>query len=135
MKRFQLIKYVLLPLIIGWILYQFRPFGNGWIDALKIRNEKITNLHNILPDFCTYNLADGLWAFALTSLILIIWQNNASKNREVWLLIVFIYVIAVELLQKFKILAGTFDWLDLIFNISGFLCAILIFKKYEKFTK
>ena len=77
-------------------------------------------------------MVDGLWAFALTSLVLIIWKNNASKSKWLWLFVTFLLVISVELLQKFEIMEGTFDWLDLVFNLVGYFISLLIFTNNEK---
>jgi len=124
-------KYVLLPLILGYILYQFRPSGNGWIDKFSISNGRWNDLVD-LPQFCLYNLVDGLWSFALASFILIIWSNNHVSSRRLWLGIGFCFVIGIELAQNLGLMAGTFDWLDLLINAAGFLTSILIFNHYEK---
>ena len=125
------LTYVVLPLILGYILYQLRPLGNGWIDNLSIRGKEST-VPLDLPDWLIYNMVDGLWAFALTSLVLIIWKNNASKSKWLWLFVTFLLVISVELLQKFEIMEGTFDWLDLVFNLVGYFISLLIFTNNEK---
>ena len=131
MKKNLLLKYVLTPLLLGFLLYQFRPFGNGAIDFLKIKNEILIAWGSKLPDFCIYNLPDGLWAFALTSLILIIWKNQQGFNRIIWLIFVLIFIIGQEVLQKMNLLPGTFDFLDVWTMIGGYFLSLLILKKYE----
>ena len=130
----RIILWVLIPLIVGLLLYQFRPFGNGWIDHLKFDNETLIGYGNRLPDFIKYNLPDGLWAFSLTSLIQIIWAPHEKKLRVFWLFCVLLMIALSELLQKFQIINGVFDWLDLITMIFAFVLSIFILSKYEKFN-
>lgn len=132
MKKKLLLKYVLAPLFTGFLLYQFRPFGNGAIDFLKIKNEEIIALGNKIPDFCIYNLPDGLWAFALTSLILIIWKNQTGVSQTIWLFVVLSFIVGQEVFQKLNLLPGTFDFLDVWTMVGGYFLSLFIFKFYEK---
>ncbi len=124
--------WVLLPLIIGLLFYQLRPFGNGWIDDFKLESDALINFGKRLPDFLKYNFPDGLWAFAFTSAIQILWAPHEKSFRVFWLVVVFLVIALTEVLQKFEILNGVFDWLDLITMTFAFVSSILIFSKYEK---
>jgi len=130
MKSARILRYVVLPLILGWMLYQLRPLGNGWIDNLSIRSNSWRDRSFEVPDFVIYNLADGLWSFALSAFILIIWENHLIAKR-LWLIAVFIFVIGIEFLQKGQLLEGTFDNLDVLANVTGFALSILILSYYK----
>lgn len=125
-------RWVMIPLMLGLIFYQLRPFGNGWIDHLKLESDALINFGKGLPDFVKYNLPDGLWAFAFTSAIQILWAPHEKSFRVFWLLVVFLVITLTEVLQKFNVINGVFDWLDLITMIFAFISSILILPKYEK---
>jgi hypothetical protein len=55
--------------------------------------------------------SDGLWAYALTSSILIVWNR---KINLLWLLIAFVSSIVFEILQTYHIVRGTGDKKDII---------------------
>ena len=60
--------------------------------------------------FIRNHLPDSLWAYALTSAILIIWDR---KIHFFWIFFVLIAFIIFELLQSIHILEGTGDILDI----------------------
>jgi hypothetical protein len=68
-----------------------------------------------LTGFWRNQLPDGLWAYALISSVLIIW------NRQInifWISIIYIIFISFEALQHFHLISGTGDWLDIIIYFS-----------------
>lgn len=80
----------LLPLLLGWLLYN-------------------TALLSYLPAIFQSHLADGLWAYAFASVLLIAW------NRVVpwaWMLIAMIVAAGFEWLQAAGTIPGTADWKD-----------------------
>lgn len=84
----------------------------------------------ILPvyPFIRNHLADGLWAYALTSVILIIWNR---KINIIWLSVVFVIFLGFELLQYFNLLPGTGDIIDIIFYFI-FSASAIINNKFFK---
>ena len=83
--------HVLLPVLTGSLLY-FDTFLPG--HAL-VRN----------------HLADGLWSFAFTSAILLIWNRSINLT---WLLIAFFTGVLYELLQHLNFFTGTADAADVV---------------------
>lgn len=68
-----------------------------------------------LTGFWRNQLPDGLWAYALISSVLIIW------NRQInifWISIIYIIFISFEALQHFHLISGTGDWLDILIYFS-----------------
>jgi len=108
-RKYDLLLNVLLPLAAGVIIY----FVSRYIAVnIFIRNQ----------------LADGLWAYALMSAILIIWNRTINLF---WVTIVFIFFILIEAFQYYHIIEGTADYRDvLIYFIFSSLTFLL--NKYFK---
>src|SRR5438132_1412269 len=73
---------------------------------------------NIIPPWVNYHLSDGLWAYSLQSGILIVWSRKVNIP---WTVISLLLALALEILQFFKIAAGTGDAIDILvyFIFSG----------------
>ncbi len=89
-KKYDLLFNVITPVVLGSLIYFFP-------------HEKINNR------FIKFYLADGLWAYALTSAILIIWDRTFNF---LWICLVFFLFILVELCQQYQIIPGNGDYLD-----------------------
>lgn len=77
---------------------------------------------------------DFLWAFALGNSILLIWRNSPRINSTIFLLLCFLFSCVFEYLQYSKVLAGTYDSLDILTYLIGFVLSFLIIrnKHHEK---
>ena len=112
-----------------------------WFKYIGIENyilylrHAISNLKLYLPQWIYFSLPDGLWVYSLTSILLIIW-NNQYKTAKMWLLIPLLFGPLIEISQGLKIFSGTFDFLDLTFSITGLLLSYIIinhkFKQNDK---
>lgn len=149
MKRSRInnILIVILPLIIGCVLYLFFRAENlilfKWIDYLGLSNyiNEIRNLSLIknitLPNWIVYNLPDGLWIFSLTYLVIYLWDFKINKHSILWIISAPIIGISTEFFQLAKSFSGTFDIIDLIFLVIASTLPFLInynliFNYYEK---
>jgi len=103
-KALDLILHTLLPLLLGCILYWFASSG-------------------ILPLFIQNHLADGLWAYAFLSCMLIIWDRKCKYH---WIVLAIILSVLFELFQYFHLAAGTGDIWDVFVYLLFFLLALLI---------
>jgi hypothetical protein len=74
-----------------------------------------------IEGFIKHQLPDGLWAYAMLSSILIIWNRNIQLF---WIAAVFFVFILFELLQFTHIIPGTGDVWDII-TYCIFSCAAL----------
>lgn len=70
-------------------------------------------------------LADGLWAYAFISCILIIWDR---KVKTVWIAITFLVPAVFEFFQYKHLLPGTGDVLDLCIYYAFYFLALFINK-------
>jgi|TARA_B110000858_G_C17627128_1_gene391773 hypothetical protein len=146
MKK-QIIIGHLVSLLMGGLVYVlFRQ------DTLKMFNwfERINLLATVselrlctlpltdyLPNWFLFSLPDGLWLFSYLSILLVVWNNEISKNNIHWLLLVPTIAIASEIGQLLRIIPGTFDIVDLIFYVAGTIFPILMFSNLKsiKFIK
>lgn len=92
-RRFADILYnVIFPLSLGVITY---------VISMKI----------VLPGLVRNHLADGLWAYAFASYLLIIWDREI---RIGWLILMVLSVLGFELMQSFDEIPGTGDGWDVL---------------------
>jgi hypothetical protein len=69
------------------------------------------NFYIFFFDFISNYIPDGLWAYAFTSTILIIWNKRINY---LWIIILFIFYFLFEFLQSIHFLKGTGDIIDII---------------------
>lgn len=103
--KYDVIINIFSPIILGIIIYLYPMFS-----------------------FVRNHVPDGLWAYALTNAILIVWDR---KIKIGWLIVVFITFFLFEFLQKWRIIAGTFDYLDIVAYIIFSSLAIVLNKLYD----
>lgn len=83
---------VIIPLLLGVLIYD------------------LTN-KRFIPATVNYNLSDGIWAYALQSCILIVWDR---KINIFWVILTFLFSLTFELLQYLHVIRGTGDVLDIL---------------------
>lgn len=102
-SRFKiLILHCFIPLMAGFIIYLT---GSGDSFFLSIKNY----------------LPDGLWAYALGSALLLIWDN---EPKLFWLMAGWLMLVVTEWLQKTGLMPGTADWLDILVYSAGYGIAL-----------
>jgi len=126
----------LLLLVVGVGIYAtcrqdvifLAPFRETkFLELIKI------NIHyqsgNYFTYFLLFCLADVLWYIALLLL------QKQYYNRSVANKILFYFAAALpfilEFLQYFKVIAGTFDIVDIIFYLLTFLIFLIIWKRNQ----
>lgn len=115
-------------LLSGGILYFFRP------EKILLLRWSSTNLlinkFLVLPfhpsDWMIFSLPDGLWAFAYTLSICVIWSGSRSWLKYFWLTSAPILVFGAEIVQYFKLIPGTFCFLDLVLGSAGLAAGFLL---------
>lgn len=123
---------IILPIVFGTVFYLlFRPdtyISKFFYHILQV--QPVTPIWmQKLPEglriaFCNF-IPDILWAYALTFTITLLW-NGALINSAVSFSICVFFEIMIEVCQKVGIIAGTFDWLDILFEICATVFAALI---------
>jgi hypothetical protein len=125
------VLFVILPLSLGLLIYLTGRDDNviivKWIGKLAYIK---------MPNWVNYNLPDGLYSFALMSTSTLIWsRNNQSKIKKIWEIILILFLLAYEILQKYHIINGTFDILDIIFIIIFIILYFFISRILDKQNK
>jgi hypothetical protein len=132
-----------LPLILGGFIYIiFRTetlIMFHWFKYLNFSDE-INIIKNIkpvqyFPNWFIYNLPDGLWIFSYTAISLEIWKHSITRQNIFWVFSIPIIAVLSEFLQLFKIIPGTFDFLDVTFYILGTISSFYILTKIIFNTK
>lgn len=74
-----------------------------------------------LPEWFLYSFPDALFLFSGVLFIDIIWDEERSKGKYLWILSFLTIVIGSEISQALQVVPGTFDWYDLTLMIfAGF---------------
>jgi len=102
-KHIDIIINVIIPIIAGTIIY-FIPTDNY----------SFVQLRNYFPD--------GLWAYGLTSCILIIWDR---KINLLWMVLTVCLFFAFEFFQALHFIKGTYDIKDIFIYLSFGLFALI----------
>lgn len=85
----------------------------------------LLNAFHSFPILVKNYLPDGLWAFALMSCLLVIWNN---KLNGFWLTLCILFFAAFEALQYLHIINGVADYYDFITYLLFATMALLLNK-------
>lgn len=137
----QYTRHVLLPLIIGGLLYIiFRDKGLimfawfdivGLIDTINLTRQLTIAYHDMLPTWTTFSLPNALWTYSLTMFMVINWRHRFDKSSAVWILLGPTIAISSELAQGLGVLNGTFDMIDLLLCTGASILAIIKIKHFD----
>lgn len=82
------------------------------IDWLRLGTASV---QTALPHWLVYSLPDGLWVYALTALMILLWRGVHSLPIKIfWLSLGLLLGAGSELGQLAGILPGAFDPMDLV---------------------
>ena len=93
------------------------------IGLMGLTNSIRPNINDI-PEWIIYSLPDGLWLFSYCLFIGCIW-NFELKRCFCVLVILPIYAISHEIMQKVHFVSGTFDWIDLAAYLTAFVLGFI----------
>ncbi len=141
-KKVQILFH-LSSIILGGLLYICFRTPNllmfKWASVLHLNNvityfrsNCISTYH--ISDWIIFSLPDGLWMFSGTTLLLLVWNNEITTKNLYWLLLLPFCAIFSELLQGLHLLRGTYDWVDIIAYVIGFILSVLFFSNIKSIT-
>lgn len=122
--------HVVLPTAIGTGVYLlFRTptlLVFDWLDAVGLC-EPVMSMRRYLsdvqpPDWLLYSLPDGIWVYAATAWLAIIWRRSPCWP---WLSVPVVLAVGTEAGQAIGLVPGTHQHLDVVFYVGGFLLALL----------
>ena len=118
--------FVVTPLIFALIIYAtLRVDPPQVVHALKGWSGQTAFLIPDHFDWLVYNAPDGLWAFSMTSFLMLTSKKDSRLQRTCYLTIGIIVMLGLELLQG-SMLAGTFDVKDAIWILVSFIFSIFV---------
>lgn len=130
-KKAKLIFLTILgPLFFGAIFYYVCCPDVFFVKSV----DRVTNLSFHIPRYIANKavirflrnyLLDLIWAFALANAVHLIYWDSKIHNILVVAIPSFVGII-LELLQKFELTIGTFDFFDIISEVIGSFFALLI---------
>jgi hypothetical protein len=126
---------IFFTIILGSIIYLlFRPKEIVLfriIDLFEL-TEGVQNLRNlflpikkILPTWVIFSLPNALWVYSMSVFFIYIWQNNPIE-KKLWLRLSWSAAVGFEVLQLFKLIPGTFSFLDLAFILIACLLSKIL---------
>ena len=111
------------------------PIGVGILIYLTMRDELPRTLEwfsseggrlvGVFPRWVEQNLPDAVWAYALMSAVLIVWDEDRRTGLR-WALGVLVVVVIAELAQAPGWVPGTFDLRDVVFSVAAGILAVVL---------
>jgi len=98
----------------------------GVLHPIKELREITNPIKSYIPNWIYFSLPDGLWTYSFTSAFLLF-----EDKGKYWLALPFVLSVGVEILQYLELFKGTYDPLDLLFCIVGYVLPFLILKPTE----
>jgi len=95
----------------------------GLLQSIKQLRDTINPIRSYIPNWVYFSLVDGLWTYAFTSAFLLFGDKN-----KYWLVVPFILSVGVEMLQYLRLFKGTYDPLDLLFCMIGYVLPFIIIR-------
>jgi hypothetical protein len=127
-KKWLLIQAVF-PLALGACIYLL--FRNTTIISSTVLLQH-TESGYLPPGWVIYNLPDFLWLYSLFASLTYLWMHSSQATLRAYIFSGFICALLSEVLQKFKLLFGTFDPFDLLFYLFALVLFWLINSKLFK---
>jgi hypothetical protein len=113
-------RHVALPLLVGALTY------------LLPRRQGMFGPASRPVCWLLDHLADGAWAYATGAFVTLVWTVGARRTRIAWTLVALALVLGVELAQRWHLVAGTYDPVDLAVMSLAFVAAVTITSIKEK---
>lgn len=134
-RLFFIILSVLLLFAVGMIYLNFRPHTLQMFSWLKFigaenlfRQKEFKNDSEFLS-FLIFSIPNGLWSLSAIILFGEIWRE--SKKSFLFYTVLFSSAnILFEILQLFRWISGTFDYLDILVLLISVILGILIYKYF-----
>jgi len=126
---------ILGSLLFGLLIYVESRQPDLWLHKILRTIGLPDNANDIdlisfdaFPPWLLNSLPNALWMFALTLVILTVWNFTLSRNAIIWLSVGVVFGLALEFLQLTEVWHGSFDWMDVLFILLGALVAVSLFR-------
>lgn len=117
------------PVIFGGFIYiifrgedlvMFRWFKYLNLSAVIAIIKNFRDIFSF-PEWFIYSLPDGLWVFSYIAVSLEVWKYSFTKENFFWIFSIPFFAVLSEFLQLFRIVPGTFDFIDIAFYLLGII--------------
>lgn len=126
---------VALPLLVGFLLYltlRKEAYISIFIDRyLAVPAWLCAAFPEWLITFLRNFASDILWAYALCFAVMLILEYGHGHSLFAFIICVCL-ICLVEAFQKAGIFHGTFDYLDILLEVSSVCIALYFIKNYEE---
>jgi hypothetical protein len=130
-KELTIILHVILPLVLGSLIYiflraestiAFEKIAENYKIYLLLASNPIYNyIINSFPDFC--------WCYSFLSLQFGIIWGGVKKIPLLLNWVIYFFPILTEVMQYLKLIGGTADWADVIAYLFAILLNIYIWQR------
>lgn len=130
-KNLFLFANITIPLFIGLVIYLFfykSTYINTVFENIFEFSLPYLYFNNSFHRFLTCWACDILWAYALTFSLFLCFKNF-RKTILITSVLSILFAVSIEILQVIDVVNGTFDILDIIFEISAIFIAVIILKR------
>ena len=87
-----------------------------------------------LPLVLRGHFADGAWGFALGAFVALVWMDQKSSVRALWIAGAALFAAAWECLQYAHVVRGVFDPVDLVVQTSAVVVAAWVIGGTRRWT-
>lgn len=108
---------------IGLIVWGSRAGLGPVVESVRSWAAPISPL---LPEWCVHSLPDGLWCYAATATLAVLWHDLTASPalRAALAGAGLLTACAMELLQGIGVMRGTADLIDILFSCLGWAAAM-----------
>lgn len=127
----RLAAFVVAPLLLGASVYVFlrpsdawfvRVLGETWLGAPLHHARAVTlPLRAYVPAIVLDVAPDLAWAFVVGAILAFVWHDRPGRAARVWFVIGLGSTLGFEIAQRFHVVPGTFDPLDLVAQALGYV--------------
>ena len=133
MKRKNLFLFanILIPLLVGLVIYLLcykNTYINTTFENVFGFSLPYFYFNNIFHRFITCWACDILWAYSLTFSLYFCFKHF-DKSFFITSFISIIFAVFFEYLQLTSVINGTFDILDIVWELSAIIFAVIILKR------
>lgn len=125
----RVLLHVLLPLLIGLLIYLFFRPNVAFVQWVSTREPLIPlSQLNKLQQLVIYSGPDFCWSHSLSS-ALFIWEKLQGSPIRYFALVVLLLVIGSEMIQFLLTSTFTPDWMDVFAALSAFILSYLLIRR------
>ncbi|MHC5038328.1 MAG: hypothetical protein ACYTHM_13515 [Planctomycetota bacterium] len=128
--------HVVLPVVAGGCIYVLWRstdlFVFDWIRFLGLEGTVLAlrdgarSFGSVLPAWFLFSLPDGLWAYAVTACMILIWRGEKGKGAVGWICVGPFLAVGSEIGQMVSVVPGAFSFLDVAFYTAGSIAAVCL---------